>query len=122
MCDMTHGVARGEGAVLRGELQLDFVHLGGVCEDVGELSVNCGWGLSAVGFQPRQCNISVGNPQHEVADSATYLTFVQSLGKGRHLGASSLEAQRFRQTLRGARFQRRRWRRAGMRGFAATLL
>ena len=45
---------------------LDFVHLGGVGEDVGELSVNCGWGFSAVGFQPRQCNISVGQPQHEV--------------------------------------------------------
>ena len=24
---------------------LDFVHLGGVGEDVGELSVNCGWGV-----------------------------------------------------------------------------
>ena len=46
--------------------KLDFVHLGGVGEDVGELSVNCGWGFSAVGFQPRQCNISVGQPQHEV--------------------------------------------------------
>ena len=45
---------------------LDFVHLGGVGEDVGELSVNCSWGFSAVGFQPRQCNISVGQPQHEV--------------------------------------------------------
>ena len=45
---------------------LDFVHLGGVGEDVCELSVNCGWGFSAVGFQPRQCNISVGQPQHEV--------------------------------------------------------
>ena len=40
--------------------------MGGVGEDVGELSVNCGWGFSAVGFQPRQCNISVGQPQHEV--------------------------------------------------------
>ena len=30
------------------------------------MSVNCGWGFSAVGFQPRQCNISVGQPQHEV--------------------------------------------------------
>ena len=38
--------------------KLDFVHLGGVGEDVCELSVNCGWGFSAVGFQPRQCNIS----------------------------------------------------------------
>ena len=47
-------------------LKLDFVHLGGVGEDVGELSVNCGWGFSAAGFQPRQCNISVGQPQHEV--------------------------------------------------------
>ena len=47
-------------------LCLDFVHLGGVGEDVCELSVNCGWGFSAVGFQPRQCNISVGQPQHEV--------------------------------------------------------
>ena len=46
--------------------RLDFVHLGGVGEDVCELSVNCGWGFSAVGFQPRQCNISVGQPQHEV--------------------------------------------------------
>ena len=46
--------------------KLDFVHLGGVGEDVCELSVNCGWGFSAVGFQPRQCNISVGQPQHEV--------------------------------------------------------
>ena len=45
---------------------LDFVHLGGVGEDIGELSVNCGWGFSAVGFQPRQLNISVGQPQHEV--------------------------------------------------------
>ena len=45
---------------------LDFVHLGSVGEDVGELSVNCVWGFSAVGFQPRQCNISVGQPQHEV--------------------------------------------------------
>ena len=45
---------------------LDFVHLGGVGEDVGELSVNCGWGFSAVGFQPRQLNSSVGQPQHEV--------------------------------------------------------
>ena len=45
---------------------LDFVHLGGVGEDVCELSVNCGWGFSAVGFQPRQCNISVGQLQHEV--------------------------------------------------------
>ena len=45
---------------------LDFVHLGGVGEDVCELSVNCGWGFSAVGFPPRQCNISVGQPQHEV--------------------------------------------------------
>ena len=34
--------------------QLDFVHLGGVGEDIGELSVNCGWGFS------------VGQPQHEV--------------------------------------------------------
>ena len=34
--------------------KLDFVHLGGVGEGVGELSVNCGWGFSAVGFQPRQ--------------------------------------------------------------------
>ena len=34
-------------------LSLDFVHLRGVGEDVGELSVNCGWGFSAVGFQPR---------------------------------------------------------------------
>ena len=32
--------------------ELDFVHLGGVGEDIGELSVNCGWGFSAVGFQP----------------------------------------------------------------------
>ena len=32
--------------------KLDFVHLGGVGEDVGELSVNCDWGFSAVGFQP----------------------------------------------------------------------
>ena len=39
---------------------LDFLHLGGVGEDVGELSLNCGWGFSAVGFQPRQCNISAG--------------------------------------------------------------
>ena len=31
---------------------LDFVHLRGVGEDVGELSVNCGWGFLAVGFQP----------------------------------------------------------------------
>ena len=46
--------------------RLDFVHLGGVGEAVGELSVNCGWGFSAVRFQPRQCNISVGQPQHEV--------------------------------------------------------
>ena len=38
----------------------------GVGEDVGELSVNCGWGFSAVGFQPRQLNMSVGQPQHEV--------------------------------------------------------
>ena len=30
--------------------KLDFVHLGGAGEDVGELSVNCGWGFSAVGF------------------------------------------------------------------------
>ena len=45
---------------------LDFVHLRGVGEDVGELSVNCGWGFSAVGFQPRQWNMSVGQPQHEV--------------------------------------------------------
>ena len=29
--------------------RLDFVHLGGVGEDVGELSVNRGWGFSAVG-------------------------------------------------------------------------
>ena len=35
-----------------------FVHLGGAGEDVGELSVNCGWGFSAVGFQPRQCYFS----------------------------------------------------------------
>ena len=47
-------------------LKLDFVHLGGVGEDVGELSVNCGWGFSIVGVQPRQWNISVGQPQHEV--------------------------------------------------------
>ena len=33
-------------------VQLDFVHLGGAGEDVGELSVNCGWGFSTVGFQP----------------------------------------------------------------------
>ena len=45
---------------------LDFVHLRGVGEDVGELSVNCGWGFSAVGVQPRQWNMSVGQPQHEV--------------------------------------------------------
>ena len=45
---------------------LDFVHLRGAGEDVGELSVNCGWGFSAVGFQPRQWNMSVGQPQHEV--------------------------------------------------------
>ena len=45
---------------------LDFVHLGGVGEDVGELSVNCGWGFSVVGVETRQCNISVGQPQHEV--------------------------------------------------------
>ena len=31
--------------------KLDFVHLGGVGEDVGELSVNCGWGFSAVGIE-----------------------------------------------------------------------
>ena len=53
-------------ATIRDRYQLDFVHLGGVGEDVCELSVNCGWGFSAVGFQPRQCNISVGQPQHEV--------------------------------------------------------
>ena len=47
-------------------VNLDFVHLRGVGEDVGELSVNCGWGFSAVGFQPRQWNMSVGQPQHEV--------------------------------------------------------
>ena len=51
---------------IRCRCQLDFVHLSGAGEDVGELSVNCGWGFSAVGFQPRQCNISVGQPQHEV--------------------------------------------------------
>ena len=45
---------------------LDFVHLGGAGEDVGELSVNCGWGFSTVGVQPRQLNSSVGQPQHEV--------------------------------------------------------
>ena len=45
---------------------LDFVYLRGVGEDVGELSVNCGWGFSAVGFQPRQWNMLVGQPQHEV--------------------------------------------------------
>ena len=50
-------------------IKLDFVHLRGVGEDVGELSVNCGWGFSAVGFQPRQWNISVGQPQHEVGRS-----------------------------------------------------
>ena len=49
--------------------ELDLVHLGGVGEDVGELSANCGWGFSAVGFQPRQCNISVGQPRHEVRRS-----------------------------------------------------
>ena len=46
--------------------KLDFVHLGGAGEDVGELSVNCGWGFSIVGVQPRQWNSSVGQPQHEV--------------------------------------------------------
>ena len=46
--------------------KLDFGHLGGVGEDVGELSVNCGWGFSIVGVQPRQWNSSVGQPQHEV--------------------------------------------------------
>ena len=46
--------------------KLDFVHLGGAGEDVGELSVNCGWGFSTVGVQPRQLNSSVGQPQHEV--------------------------------------------------------
>ena len=45
---------------------MDFVHLGGVGEDVGELSVNCGCGFSAVGVETRQCNISAGQPQHEV--------------------------------------------------------
>ena len=45
---------------------LDFVHLGGAGEDVGELSVNCGWGFSTVGVEPRQLNSSVGQPQHEV--------------------------------------------------------
>ena len=46
--------------------KLDFVHLGGAGEDVGELSVNCGWGFSTVGVEPRQLNSSVGQPQHEV--------------------------------------------------------
>ena len=55
-----------EGLASARDVGLDFVHLGGVGEDVCELSVNCGWGFSAVGFQPRQCNISVGQPQHEV--------------------------------------------------------
>ena len=50
----------------RSNRKLDFVHLRGVGEDVGELSVNCDWGFSAVGFQPRQWNMSVGQPQHEV--------------------------------------------------------
>ena len=40
--------------------------MGGAGEDVGELSVNCGWGFSIVGVQPRQWNSSVGQPQHEV--------------------------------------------------------
>ena len=35
---------------------LDFVHLGGVGEDVGELSVNCGWGVfSCRVSNPRLC-------------------------------------------------------------------
>ena len=45
---------------------LDFVHLGGAGEDVGELSVNCGWGFSTVGVEPRQLKSSAGQPQHEV--------------------------------------------------------
>ena len=32
--------------------RLDFVHLGGVGEDVGELSVNYGWGFQLSGFNP----------------------------------------------------------------------
>ena len=45
---------------------LDFVHLAGVGEDVGELSVNCGWGFSAVGFQPSTMYnlVSVGDADH----------------------------------------------------------
>ena len=62
---VTHVVRRKSG-VKAAVYNLDFVHLGGVGEDVCELSVNCGWGFSSVGFQPRQCNISVGQPQHEV--------------------------------------------------------
>ena len=65
-----HNACRLEVAELHSTMQrrwnLDFVHLRGVGEDVGELSVNCGWGFSAVGFQPRQWNMSVGQPQHEV--------------------------------------------------------
>ena len=56
----------GQHPVVQRSPKLDFVHLGGVGEDVGELSVNCGWGFSAVGVETRQCNISVGQPQHEV--------------------------------------------------------
>ena len=36
---------KGEVLFVQRGYGLDFVHLGGAGEDVGELSVNCGWGV-----------------------------------------------------------------------------
>ena len=61
---------------------MDFVHLGGVGEDVGELSVNCGWGFQLSGFNPDSVIFQQASHSTKCADSATYLTFVQSPGYG----------------------------------------
>ncbi len=57
--------------------------MGGAGEDVGELSVNCGWGFSTVGVEPRQLNSSVGQPQHEVRRFGHVSKFCAKSRKGR---------------------------------------
>ena len=56
-----------EGFSLLAASQLDFVHLGGVGEDVGELSVNCGWGVFSCRVSTRlptnqRCHAAIGAP------------------------------------------------------------
>ena len=45
-------VVRFGGLCWRFRTKLDFVHLGGVGDDVGELNVYCGWGFQLSSFNP----------------------------------------------------------------------